>query len=155
MQPSAPAEPPPPAAVAPPVVPTVTPQLAAEERWLQGLFAGTPVRIGPGPGGALRLEVPLRFAFDTGQAAVKPPLAAVLDKLAASLARLPGARLQIATPLAAQGDGLRDALKARGVAVYRLGRLPARADAVELRMLAPIAVIERLEDAPDAGVGRR
>jgi outer membrane protein OmpA-like peptidoglycan-associated protein len=35
------------------------------------------------PDGSLRVDVPLHFSFDPGKATVKPPLAAVLDRIAA------------------------------------------------------------------------
>ena len=134
--------------VLPPAPPVVAPQLAAEQRWLVDLFQGTPVLIAPGPLGELRVEVPLQYSFDKGRAAVKPPLAAVLDKLAASLGRLPRTLVQIAAPSAERTEALRAGLLARGVASPRIGRLASRADAVELRLLPAPAGIVRLEDPP-------
>ena len=45
--------------------------------------------------GALRVTVPLQFCFDRAAAVVKPPLAAVLDRLAKSQ-RDQGTRLRVA-----------------------------------------------------------
>jgi outer membrane protein OmpA-like peptidoglycan-associated protein len=56
--------------------------LAIEKVRLTELFRGTPVAFGLQPDGSLRVEVPLHFSFDAGKAAVKPPLAAVLDRVA-------------------------------------------------------------------------
>lgn len=57
--------------------------LASEKTRLASLFRGTPVVFALQRDGSLRVEVPLPFSFDTGKAAVKPPLAAVLDRLVA------------------------------------------------------------------------
>lgn len=141
--------------VLPPAPPVVAPQLAAEQRWLLDLFQGTPVLITPGPAGELRVEVPLQFSFGQGQAAVKPALSAVLDKMAASLSRLPRTRVQIAAPGVARTDALRAGLLARGVAGPRIGRGPGRADAVELRLLPAPAGVVRLEDPPQSAGDRR
>lgn len=76
--------------------------LAVERQWLQAWFEGTPVRIVQLSESAFSIEVPRDFCFDTGRLAIKPPLAAVLDKLAQSLQRKPAARVEL---LAAPGDG--------------------------------------------------
>ena len=65
--------------------PAALPSLASEQRRLGDLFADTPVSVQRTPAGRLRLQVPLRYSFDTGRAAVKPPLGALLDRLATSL----------------------------------------------------------------------
>lgn len=56
--------------------------LAIEKLRLSELFKGTPVVIALLPDGSLRADVPLAFSFDPGKAIVKPPLAAVLDRVA-------------------------------------------------------------------------
>lgn len=56
--------------------------LAIEKVRLTELFRGTPVVFGLQPDGSLRVDVPLSFSFDPGKAVVKPPLAAVLDRVA-------------------------------------------------------------------------
>lgn len=57
--------------------------LAIEKARLTELFKGTPVVFGLLPDGSLRADVPLQFSFDAGKSTVKPPLAAVLDRIAA------------------------------------------------------------------------
>ncbi|MFO1329121.1 MAG: hypothetical protein U1F56_17300 [Rubrivivax sp.] len=118
--------------------------LDIEQQWLQAWFKDTPVTITPRDGAALEVEVPRAFCFDGGRTQVKPPLAAVLDKVAESLRRQ--ARLRLAL-LAAPGDAerpelalpraahVRQHLRGRGVPEARLAA-PARssADAVQLRL---------------------
>jgi outer membrane protein OmpA-like peptidoglycan-associated protein len=60
--------------------------LLEEERRLEALFRGTPVVFSMQPDGGLHVEIPIRYCFDDGQAKVKAPLAAVLDRLARSQA---------------------------------------------------------------------
>lgn len=125
--------------------------LAIEQRWLQDWFRGTPVRIAQRSDGALAVDVPREFCFDTGRSQVKPALGAVLDKVAQSLRRRPGTRL---TLLSAPGDtagapttlalqraaGVQRHLRDRGVALARLGEPAAEGStSVQLRIatLAP------------------
>jgi len=132
----------------PPPPGTVAPELVAEQRWLEELFAGTPVLIGPGPEGSLRVEVPIKFSFDAGKKVVKPPLEAVLGKVAASLHRQKRTRVLLAAPSAEQSEALRGHMLVRGIAAYRIDRLPPRADAVELRLLMPPPAVDELKDPP-------
>lgn len=156
---AAPPPPPRPAAAAPappaapaPAPPAVWPQLVAEQRWLEDLFKGTPVLVepaGPGPNAPLKVEVPMRFSFDDGQSTVKPPLGAVLDKVAASLLRQPKARVQVAASAPERAASMTKHLVARGVAAHRIEKLPARTDMVELRLrIVDVAAIGRLPDPP-------
>jgi len=121
--------------------------LAVERRWLQSWFEGTPVRIAQGADGAISVEVPREFSFDPGQSRVKPPLVAVLDKVADSLRRRPQARLtQLAAPDDAASAGplglqraaqIRQHLLARGVPAVQLGKPSATsAPLVQLRLEA-------------------
>lgn len=91
------------------------------------------------------VEVPRAFCFDAGSAAVKPPLAVVLDKVAQSLQRRPAARVEVlaapgdtatASPLAQQrADSVRKHLIARGVSSRQLGPPTATSvAAVQLRI---------------------
>jgi outer membrane protein OmpA-like peptidoglycan-associated protein len=119
-----------------------------EERWLRQWFDGTPVQIVRQRDGALAVTVPAAFCFDPGRHAVKPPLAAVLDKVAESLRRQRQARLDaLAVPADAEGDAallrrrglaVRDHLRARGVDDARLAQ-PATtaASGVRLQLRAP------------------
>jgi outer membrane protein OmpA-like peptidoglycan-associated protein len=65
--------------------------LSVEQAWLEDWFRGTPVRITRASVAELLIDVPREFCFDPGRDAVKPTLAAVLDKLAESLRRMPAA----------------------------------------------------------------
>ena len=75
----APSTPVAPAPAAPPA-----PTLGSEQRRLAALFEGTPVVFAMQRDGSLRVTVPLRYCFDPGAARVRPPLGAVLDRLAKS-----------------------------------------------------------------------
>lgn len=122
--------------------------LTAERQWLQAWFKDTPVRIAQRPDGAVTVDVPTAFCFDPGRTEVKPALAAVLDKVAESLRRVPQARLaRLAAPdddsvsaALAQERALRVQrhLRSRGVAVARLGTAVVTTEAaVQLRMEVP------------------
>ena len=119
-------------APAPSTVPApapVRPTLAAEQRRLAELFRGTPVVFAMQPDGSLRVAVPLRYCFDPGGVAVKPALAAVLDRVAKSQ-RDATTRFRVAAPPdpGAKGPTLardratstRDHLVAHGIAATRL-----------------------------------
>ncbi len=134
---TAPSVPPaPPAAVpATPATPAVPPprpsSLAVERQWLQSWFEGTPVRITQRSETTFTVDVPRDYCFDAGRSIVKPPLAAVLDKLAQSLQRKPAARVELlaapgdgaaSTPLAQQrAEAVRKHLMVRGVSSEQLG----------------------------------
>jgi outer membrane protein OmpA-like peptidoglycan-associated protein len=121
--------------------------LVVERQWLDSWLGGTPVRIAQRPNGAIDVDVPREFCFDAGSSVVKPALAAVLDKLAESLRRVPLARVPlIAAPADAvtapslalqRAQQVRDGLRARGVAEGRLGSpAVAAAASVHLRVTA-------------------
>ena len=128
-----------------PTTPRPPSPLTAESRWLQSWFRGTPVQIVQQGDGPLAIEVPREHCFDPGRPQIRPALAAVLDKLAESLRRLPQARVvQMAAPADAGGGAalaqqrahqLRLRLLARGIAPTRLlaGTVSAGA-AVQLRV---------------------
>ncbi len=119
--------------------------LAAERAWLQSWFKGTPVLIAQRADGSVTIDVPREFCFDAGSSNVKPALAAVLNKVAESLKRVPLARMPL---LAAPGDGggntalalqraeqVHKQLLTQGVPAARLGRPTATTTAaVQLRM---------------------
>ena len=75
------------------------PTLAQERQRIGDLFQGTPVTLAMDGDSSLRAEVPLKFSFDPGRAVVKPPLAALLDRLAGSPATRGGSWV-----VAAPGD---------------------------------------------------
>ena len=104
------------------------PTLAAEQKRLAALFEGTPVVFTMQHDGSLRVEVPLRFSFDPGSSTVKPPLAAVLDRLATSQRR-GSSRVLVVAPGDKRGKGItlgndragstRDYLVGHGIAATR------------------------------------
>lgn len=124
---------------------TVAAALAVERQWLGSWFGGTPVLIGQRSDGAITVDVPREFCFEPGRSGVKPALAAVLDKVAESLRRVPLAQMPL---LAAPDDAIgttqlalqraiqvREYVRSRGVPTARLGKPSATtAAAVQLRM---------------------
>ena len=122
--------------------------MTVERQWLASWFKGTPVVIAQRRDGAITVDVPREFCFDPGRTAVKPALAAVLDKVAESMRRVPATQLAwLAAPDDANGGGplavqrasqVRDHLRGRGVAPVRLGKASvATAPAVQLRIEGP------------------
>src|SRR3982751_940393 len=121
------APPPPPTAGTPAPEPPRAPGqppptvLAAEVQWMKQLFDGTPVAITSERDGAMRVDVPMAFSFDDKSPTPKPPLKAVMDKVAQSLARQASAKVQVATPgPAARGAAMRSYLMGRGVIGLRV-----------------------------------
>lgn len=105
------------------------PTLAQERQRLADLFDGTPVVLAIDRDGSLRAEVPLRFCFEPARAVVKPPLAALLDRLAGSRATqggtwsvaAPGDPASKGTTLAAErADSVRDYLVGHGADALRV-----------------------------------
>ncbi|HEY6134074.1 MAG TPA: hypothetical protein VIW70_08855 [Rubrivivax sp.] len=126
--------------------------LAIERQWLQSWFTGTPVQIAQRGDDALTVDVPREFCFDSGRSNVKPALAAVLDKVAESLRRVPQARL---TLVAAPGDGASDTALAQQRAAQVRAHLTSRgapsarlANATAAPAAATPAVQLRMELAP-------
>ena len=67
------------------VVPATTKaSLVAEKQRLETLLQGTPAVLALQADNSLRVDMPLRSCFDRGRATIKPPLAKVLDRIAAS-----------------------------------------------------------------------
>lgn len=149
-----------------PPSPAETP-LAGEARWLTELFAGTPVQVVGERDGSVRLNVPMKYAFDPVPAsgsvpatatAPKPPLQAVLDKLSQSLKRQPTAKLQAAAPAGPRSAerlaALRSHLANRGVPNWRVAAAtPPTDDQVLLRLVAPPAGMKVLDDGTLAPTG--
>lgn len=122
--------------------------LAAEVTWMKQLFDGTPVAIASEPDGSMRVDVPLNFSFDDKSNAPKPPLRAVMDKVAVSMARQASTKVQLASPgPAARGAAMRNYLQGRGVIGLRVVVLaPPPGDAVTLRVVPGPVAIDKLED---------
>jgi hypothetical protein len=139
--PSAPAEPPRPGQPPPNV-------LAAEVTWMKQLFDGTPVAIASEADGSMRVDVPMQFSFDDKSNAPKPPLRAVMDKVAVSMARQASTKVHVATPgPPARGAAMRSYLQGRGVIGLRVVVLSTPpGDAVTLRVVPGPIAIDRLED---------
>lgn len=124
-------------APAPASAPLVTEQLRLAE-----LFRGTPVVFSLQQDGSLRATVPRRFSFDAGAAKVKPPLAAVLDRLAKSQLAA-STRLRVTAPSDPQARGpalardraaaVREHLIAQGIAAVRVqATVAAQSELVEI-----------------------
>jgi hypothetical protein len=122
--------------------------LAAEVQWMKQLFEGTPVAITTEPNGTMRVDVPMAFSFDDKSLTPKPPLKAVMDKVAQSLARQASAKVHVATPgPAARGAAMRSYQMQRGVIGLRVVVLAtAPTDAVTLRVVPGPVAIEQLDD---------
>lgn len=118
--------------------PGTLPDPAPDQPGLDGLrsrlareFAGTPVQLEMGETGAadvLRISVPQPHGFEAGRVAVRPALAAVLDRLVEPLRREANWTVRVAGPNDASGSGwigpdraaaVRDYLVLKGVAVRR------------------------------------
>jgi len=140
--PAEPAPPPPRPGQPPPNV------LAAEVNWMKQLFEGTPVAVVAEGDGAMRVDVPLTYAFDDKSSTPKPPLRAVMDKVAQSLARQASAKVQLATPgPVARSAAMRTYLMGRGVVGVRVVVLtPPPGDAVTLRVVPGPVAIDKLDD---------
>ncbi|WP_144289934.1 hypothetical protein [Ideonella sp. A 288] len=146
---------PPPAAAASAPAPAFAPvrgPLAAEHRWLWDLFAGTPVLVVGEVDGAVRVDVPVRHAFDAGGSQPRPALQAVLQRLGLSLSRHPTARLTLSAPEPGGADrerAMREQMLAQGLAPHRVSATPGTApgDAVKLRMASAPGAIVRLRDS--------
>lgn len=140
----------PPTTTVPPPRPGQPPPnvLAAEVTWMKQLFEGTPVSIASEPDGSMRVDVPLKFSFDDKSNAPKPPLRAVMDKVAVSMARQASTKVQVATPgPPARGEAVRSYLQGRGVIGLRVVVLgPPPSDAVTLRVVPGPVAIDKLED---------
>ncbi|MEP7099752.1 MAG: hypothetical protein ABI781_04540 [Burkholderiales bacterium] len=103
--------------------------LASEQVRLAELFRGTPVVFAMQQDGSLRATVPRRFSFDTGAVKVKPPLAAVLDRLAKSqlqtnsrmrVSAPPDPEARAATLARDRAGSVRDHLVAQGIVAARV-----------------------------------
>lgn len=145
-QPAAPAPaPPPPSTPAPPLPP---PELAPEARWLHEWFDATPVRVALDDQGLVHLNVPASYAFNAASPAPKPPLKAVLDRVAQSLARKPQAKVAVTVPSGTNGReaAVRSHLLAQGVAAWRISVQSGSDPATELVLSPGQAPVRKLDD---------
>lgn len=125
--------------------------LAAEQRWLGSLFRGTPVRVLSDEGGALRVDVPLAHSFEVGGDQPKPPLQAVMQRLALSMQRQPTTRLAVAAPAGPRAEArqaaMREQLVMMGLPMHRVSAAGvAGDDMVSLRLAPAPQAIARLSD---------
>ncbi len=121
--------------------------LVSEQLRLSELFRGTPVVFAMQSDGGLRVVVPLRYCFEPGSAAVKPPLAAVLDRLAksqlneATRLRVAAAGVAGATAPAlarSRAQGMIDHVAAQGIKPARSTAYAAtRVEGVEIVVAEP------------------
>lgn len=120
------------------------PTVASEQRRLRDELRDAPVVvIETTPEGRLRVAVPLRYCFETGRSAVKPPLAAVLDRMTPGL-KPGGFDVRVAAPADGRGGSallaqdraasVRDYLVARGVPALRFGS-PSQAGGEHVELL--------------------
>jgi len=125
--------------------------LAAEQRWLGSLFRGTPVRVLSDEGGALRIEVPLAHSFEVGGEQPKPPLQAVMQRVALSMQRQPTTRLSVAAPPGPKAEArqaaMREQLVMMGLPMHRVSvpGVPGD-DVVSLRLAPAPPALARLSD---------
>lgn len=123
--------------------------LAAEVRWLRALFDGTPVGVTSEADGAMRVTVPMIYAFDAQSSAPKPPLRAVMDKLSATMARQPSAKLQVGAPgTEARTNAMRNYFGTKGVTALRVVAVaPTPGDIVTMRVVPGPVAIDKLDDS--------
>lgn len=108
----------------------LSPALESQRTRLKQALSGTPVVIEATEDRRLRVEVPSRFSFDPGRAAVKPALGAVLDQLAVGFKpQAATTELRVGVPagedasprlVQERGASTRDYLVGRGVPVSRI-----------------------------------
>lgn len=146
---SAPSTPSSPAAPTAAVTPAATVRaLEGVQRRLKDEFAGTPVTVTWADANRLQVGVPLKHAFAPGRAAVRPPLGAVLDRVAREAKPMAGLGLSVsAPPDAGKGGGTlaaersaatRDWLVGQGVPAARVAAAPQAGEARVLLTLAPL-----------------
>jgi len=103
--------------------------LDAERQRLGDLFKGTPVVFLTTSEGNLRATVPRKYCFDPGSSKVRPPLAAVLDRIAKSQLQT-DSHMRMAVPSDPGGRAaelardralsVRDYMANQGIAVARM-----------------------------------
>ena len=121
------------------------------------LFEGTPVVLALDRDGSLRAEVPLRFCFDPARAVVKPPLAALLERLARSPATRGGAWSVMApgdpgakgVVLAGErAASVRDYLVGHGADAARVTALDPRGSGLQISVVRVVVAVPGSAAAP-------
>lgn len=115
----------------------LSPALEAQRNRLADALRGTPVVVEATRAHRLRVEVPVRHAFEPGRAAVKPALGAVLDQLAIGFRPYAATTdLRIFAPSdegdrlwRARGASVREHLLAKGVPASRIAEIARSASA--------------------------
>lgn len=124
--------------------------LAGEVQWMKSLFEGTPVAVVAETDGAMRIDVPMEFAFDDKSVALKAPLRAVMDRVAATMARQASAKVHVASPGPAarsRESAMRSYFNGRGVIGIRVVMLTsAPSEVVTMRIVPGPVAIDRLDD---------
>lgn len=116
----------------------------SQQRWqLEQDLAGTPVEVASAEGG-YRVSVPLKYSFDRQRSAVKPPLAAVLDRVARVVRSGEGVRLRVSAPPDRAGADLLAQDRAASVRDYLVARGVPRARFAEPGPATPGGVVEVL-----------
>ena len=137
-----------------PVTPAATVRaLDGVQRRLKYEFAGTPVTVTWADANRLQVGVPLKHAFAPGRAAVRPPLGAVLDRVAREAKPMAGLGLSVSAPADAGKGGAtlaaersaatRDWLVGQGVPAARVSAAPLAGEERVLLTLAPLGATGR------------
>jgi outer membrane protein OmpA-like peptidoglycan-associated protein len=123
--------------------------LVPERKFLADWFNGTPVVINFDREGALCVEVPLQFAFEPGQSKPSAALVKVVDRVGASLRRVPTAKVHVSTPpdpakpdvamAERRAQAVREAVVGKGVNAIRIAGAGASStvSGVQLRIVMP------------------
>lgn len=123
--------------------------LIPERKFLSDWFSGTPVTIDFDREGALRVDVPLQYAFDPRQSKLKPALSKVLDHVGTSLRRVPTSRVHVSAPpdtgavvdtalAGKRATAVRDGVVSKGVNAIRIASVtPSTTGSVQIRILMP------------------
>ena len=85
-------------------------------------LSGTPVVVEASGDSGYRVQVPLKYAFDPKRSVVKPPLAAVLDRVALSLRGQSAVQVAVAAPSDGRGGDLLARDRAESARDYLVGR---------------------------------
>jgi hypothetical protein len=98
--------------------------------------------------GQVRLSVPAAYGFNPGASAPKPPLRAVLERVAQSLGRHPNAKVLVEVPpgVAARDAAVRSHLQTLGMSGWRVSVQAGREASTNLVLSPGQAPVRRLDD---------